>query len=300
MGYNEETGFSIFSEHHNFVVIPIEIWTAKDLNWNERLLLIEIDRHTRHGRDCFITNEYISKFLGVNVTNASKTLNSLIKKGYVSKVRFDGRRRFIKSNMQITFGELPSTRRLIDNDNPALSQCDNPALSPATTIIVNEYNSKERENKNARAREEIVAEITENTQWVENQMREGLERDEVAELVNYAYDYLFNTSGLDPSKQDIVRCAHYKIKEFKEGKRIASIKAKDISERKMELWRAAQQYDKDFSYEMRTAWVLNWTKPSDNDADIMKFEAMPNFDILTTLKQWKMNDERRYKKHSTI
>ena len=77
--------------------IPIEIWRDKNLSWNEKILFLEIDSYTSNEKDCFISNEYISNLLGINVTNASKTLSSLIEKGYVVKTRFDGRRRFIKS-----------------------------------------------------------------------------------------------------------------------------------------------------------------------------------------------------------
>ena len=77
--------------------IPIDIWKDKNLSWNEKLLYLEIDSFTSNDKDCFISDEYIANFLGVNTTNANKTLSSLIKKGYVVKTRFDGRRRFVKA-----------------------------------------------------------------------------------------------------------------------------------------------------------------------------------------------------------
>lgn len=77
--------------------IPIEIWEAQDLSWNEKILLMEIDSFTSQGKDCFISDEYISDLLKINVTNANKTMSSLIKKGYVRRARFDGRRRFVET-----------------------------------------------------------------------------------------------------------------------------------------------------------------------------------------------------------
>lgn len=77
--------------------IPIEIWEAQDLSWNEKILLMEIDSFTTQGKDCFISDDYISRLLCVNLTYANKLLSSLIKKGYVIKTRFDGRRRFVES-----------------------------------------------------------------------------------------------------------------------------------------------------------------------------------------------------------
>lgn len=77
--------------------IPIEIWEAEDLSWNEKILLMEIDSFTAKGKDCYISDDYISRLLNVNLTYANKLLSSLIKKGYVIKTRFDGRRRYVES-----------------------------------------------------------------------------------------------------------------------------------------------------------------------------------------------------------
>lgn len=77
--------------------IPIEIWKDKNLTWNEKILFLEIDSYTSKDKDCFFSNEYISELLGISETNANKTLSSLIKKGYVVKTKFDGRKRYVKS-----------------------------------------------------------------------------------------------------------------------------------------------------------------------------------------------------------
>lgn len=77
--------------------IPIEIWKDKKLTWNEKILFLEIDSYTSKDKDCFFSNEYISELLGISQTNANKVLSSLIKKGYVIKTKFDGRKRYIKS-----------------------------------------------------------------------------------------------------------------------------------------------------------------------------------------------------------
>lgn len=84
----------------NYVVVPIEIWEAKDLTWNERVLLIEIHQYTGHKHDCFMSNAYIAHLLDISERKASKLLNSLIKKGYVVVTRFDGRKRFVSSTLR--------------------------------------------------------------------------------------------------------------------------------------------------------------------------------------------------------
>jgi hypothetical protein len=78
---------------------PIEIWEADDLDWNEKILLLEIDSFTSKGMDCFMSNEYIADFLKVSEWKAGQMVNDLINKGYVIKTKFDGRRRYIESNI---------------------------------------------------------------------------------------------------------------------------------------------------------------------------------------------------------
>ena len=80
---------------------PIEIWENKDLTWNEKILLLDIDSYTSKNKDCFFSNKYIADLLDVNETTANKILSSLIKKGYVVKTKFDGRKRYIKSTLEI-------------------------------------------------------------------------------------------------------------------------------------------------------------------------------------------------------
>lgn len=77
--------------------IPIEIWESKELTWNEKILFLEIDSFTSKEKDCFFSNEYIANLLGVTENSANRILSSLISKGYVIKISFDGRRRFIKT-----------------------------------------------------------------------------------------------------------------------------------------------------------------------------------------------------------
>ena len=80
---------------------PIEIWENKDLTWNEKILLLDIDSYTSKNKDCFFSNKYIADLLDVNETTANKILSSLIKKGYVVKTKFDGRKRYIKSTLEL-------------------------------------------------------------------------------------------------------------------------------------------------------------------------------------------------------
>ena len=79
--------------------IPIEIWMDKDLSWNEKILLMEIDSFTSKDRECYFSNEYIAELLGVSDRCASKYLSHLLKLGFVRVIKFDGRKRYIESTI---------------------------------------------------------------------------------------------------------------------------------------------------------------------------------------------------------
>lgn len=80
--------------------VPIEIWEAKELSWNEKILLMEIDSYTSKGKPCFISNEYVGSMFGVSEQTASKYMNKLISLGFVVVEKFDGRARYVSSTLQ--------------------------------------------------------------------------------------------------------------------------------------------------------------------------------------------------------
>ena len=81
------------------VFIPREVYLDDRLNWNERILLCEIDALDANG-SCFASNAYFAKFLGIAEANVSRAISRLKELGYVEQVSFDGRKRVLKSNMQ--------------------------------------------------------------------------------------------------------------------------------------------------------------------------------------------------------
>lgn len=79
--------------------IPIEIWEARDLNWNEKVLLMEVDSFTSIGDPCYFSDDYIAELLGVGASRAGQLVSSLVKKGYLRRAGFDGRHRFIETTL---------------------------------------------------------------------------------------------------------------------------------------------------------------------------------------------------------
>jgi len=108
--------------------IPIEIWEASDLSWNEKILLMEVDSFTSQEKDCYFSNDYIAELLGIKPDTASKMVSSLIRKGYLRQVRFDGRKRYLascilircrvglKSDAAYDENHRQSMRNIIDNN----------------------------------------------------------------------------------------------------------------------------------------------------------------------------------------
>lgn len=115
--------------------IPIEIWEAPDLSWNEKILLMEIDSFTSQGKDCYISDEYIAEALKISVRSAATMVSNLIHKGYVKKTRFDGRKRFLES----TLAEQLCKNCRADMQNLQTTYIQSTNISP-TEIIDNKGN----------------------------------------------------------------------------------------------------------------------------------------------------------------
>lgn len=127
--------------------IPIEVWCAGDLNWNEKILLMEISSFTDRERDCYMSNEYVAKLLNVTERSAGRLLSSLIKKGYVERTRFDGRRRYIRS--LIVTAKQTGQERLVRVDTNVESD---------STQMSTDYNKINNIDYNIPTREDITTE----------------------------------------------------------------------------------------------------------------------------------------------
>lgn len=79
------------------VFIPIELWENKELSWDEKALLFEIDSFTKKGRDCYFSDEYIGAFLHCSESTAKRIFRSLIDRGLVRITRKEGKMRYIET-----------------------------------------------------------------------------------------------------------------------------------------------------------------------------------------------------------
>lgn len=79
------------------VWIPAELYLREDLNWNEKILLIEInslDKDKEKG--CFASDEYLAGFIGKKKDSVSKMVAKLKRMGLLKRVFFDGRIRGLR------------------------------------------------------------------------------------------------------------------------------------------------------------------------------------------------------------
>lgn len=84
------------------VWIPKEIFLNETLSWAEKILLIEIDSLDQNGQGCFASNEYLAKFVQVSEGSMANMIVKLINKGYIIKKGFDGRKRYVSLNPDLT------------------------------------------------------------------------------------------------------------------------------------------------------------------------------------------------------
>lgn len=80
--------------------IPKEIWLDDRLNALEKMILMEIDSLDTNDKGCYATNEYIAEFCQCTSTKVSLAVKKLIELKYIELVKFDGRRRIIKSRLE--------------------------------------------------------------------------------------------------------------------------------------------------------------------------------------------------------
>lgn len=81
--------------------IPKEIWLATDISYFEKLLWAEIDSLSTED-NCFASNDYFAEFFQCRVETVSRGISKLKELGYISEVGFDGRKRYLKSNLKVT------------------------------------------------------------------------------------------------------------------------------------------------------------------------------------------------------
>lgn len=94
--------YKIMERDFKGVWIPRELYLNEDLSWAEKILLVEVDSLDKDGTGCFAGNEFLAKFLMMSEGSVANMIVKLINKGYIIKKGFDGRKRYISVNSELT------------------------------------------------------------------------------------------------------------------------------------------------------------------------------------------------------
>ncbi len=219
--------------------------------------------------------------------NIKTALNKLVNAGLILKGNYNTEK-FDRTNWYAIADKtsLVASNQSLVNFNQCIGE-----NQPTNTITSTNITSTIKEEKKiARAREEIIADIIENNRaWVENQIKSGIEPDDIPALLGYAYDHLVNT-GDEPNSKAVMRCAFFKLRDFKEHKRREQLRAIPYKDRKKALWQQLRNLMPKYGEELVTRFYAYQIKERDG---LMNSEQSPDFDPDTELTQWKLNDEKR-------
>ena len=81
------------------VWIPRTVWLDDRLNALDKVILTEIDSLDNGERGCYASNKHIAEFCQCSETKVSTAISKLIKLGYITVQKFDGRQRELKSRL---------------------------------------------------------------------------------------------------------------------------------------------------------------------------------------------------------
>lgn len=88
--------------------IPKLIYLNTEVNWYAKILFLEIHSFTEHGKECYMSNKYISSFLKISERQVSRYISELKALGWIEEVSFDGRKRYLRSMLQFSFKAVDS------------------------------------------------------------------------------------------------------------------------------------------------------------------------------------------------
>lgn len=83
--------------------IPKLIYLNTEVNWYAKILFLEIHSFTENGKECYMSNKYISSFLKISERQVSRYIRELKALGWIEEVAFDGRKRYLRSMLRFSF-----------------------------------------------------------------------------------------------------------------------------------------------------------------------------------------------------
>jgi hypothetical protein len=133
--------------------MPKNIYLNNNLNWTEKILLVEIDS-LDDGRGCFASNKYFAEFLGVTQRSITTAIAKLKKLKLVEQVCFNGKIRTLKSNL--------------NGQSQGEEETKNNKVKEKTEKEEKINNNTEKKEKEIEEKNEVKKEIKEKTKKEEN------------------------------------------------------------------------------------------------------------------------------------
>lgn len=99
------------------IFIPREIWLNPRLTLIDKGVLAEIDSLDRGDEDgCYASNKHFAEMFGCSERQVSASVKKLLTLGYVSFIRTDGRRRYLRSCIKMCVGRVEERSMAVQND----------------------------------------------------------------------------------------------------------------------------------------------------------------------------------------
>ena len=113
--------------------IPKLIYLNTEVNWYAKILFLEIHSFTEHGKECYMSNKYISSFLKISERQVSRYISELKALEWIEETSFDGRKRYLRSRLRFSF-------QTVDADLTILSK--QRGMFYRTSIDKNDHHNK--------------------------------------------------------------------------------------------------------------------------------------------------------------
>lgn len=97
--------------------IPKMIYLSTEVNWYAKILFLEIHSFTENGKECYMSNRYISSFLNISERQVSRYISELKAIGWLEETAFDGRKRYLRSALRFGFRTVDPDRTIVSRQH---------------------------------------------------------------------------------------------------------------------------------------------------------------------------------------
>jgi hypothetical protein len=124
------------------IFIPAAVWLNPNLSCSHKCLYAEIHSNGGWRGNCFASNKFLGEKVGVGENRASVMIGEMVELGFVEIVRFDGRKRYLKTVL-----DRDSTKAAFVKTQRQTIEKDKGSLVENTKIIGTVNSTDELEEK---------------------------------------------------------------------------------------------------------------------------------------------------------